>query len=83
MNASVYREDVACIVSAYGSQIVVTNTTLTSNMHIATMGNGQENSSLELIDCTINHSSDTYEAFHFMKPGALIVNGEVIPVPEQ
>ena len=83
MNASVYREDVACIVSAYGSQIVVTNTTLSSNMHIATMGNGQENSSLELIDCTINHSSDTYEAFHFMKPGMLIVNGEAIPVPEQ
>ena len=76
VTATAYSEDTACIVSAYGSQIVVNHSTLTSNVHIAVMGNGQENSSLTLVDCTINHNSDAYEAYHFMKPGKLVVNGE-------
>ena len=83
VNAAAYREDVACIVSAFGSQTVVTNCTLTSNTHIITMGNGQSNNKIELTGCTINHTSDTYEAFHFMKPGTLIVDGAEITMQAQ
>ena len=69
-----YSAEMGCITAGYGAQITVTNSTLKSNIHIASICSGNGNSAIKLNNCTTEFDSETYEKYKFFKQGTIMVD---------
>ena len=70
-----YSAEMGCITAGYGAQIEVTDSTLSSNIHIASICSGNGNSVIKLNNCTTYFDSETYEQYKFYDQGTIMVNG--------
>lgn len=70
-----YSAEMGCVIAGYGAQIEVTDSNLSSNIHIASICSGNGNSTIALNDCAMT-AGDTYEQYKFYDEGSILVDGE-------
>ena len=69
-----YSQEIGCVIAGYGAQIKVNDSTLSSNVHIASICSGDGNCVIALNDCTITHNpvNQSYEAYEFHDEGSIL-----------
>ena len=74
-----YSPIMGAVMAGYGAQIEVNNSTLSSNVHIASICSGAGNCVIALNDCTIVHNpvDQTYEAYEFHDEGSILFSHHV------
>lgn len=64
LSSPAYNEMNACVIVGWGGQMTVTNSTLISNTHVASVLS-KPSSKITLEGCTITASNPSYDAFYF------------------
>ena len=74
-----YSPTMGAVMAGYGAQIEVNNSTLSSNVHIASICSGDGNCVIEINDCTIVHNpvNRSYEAYEFYDEGSILFSQHV------
>jgi hypothetical protein len=74
-----YSPIMGAVMAGYGAQIEVNNSTLSSNVHIASICSGDGNCVIEINDCTIVHNpvNRSYEAYEFHDEGSILFSHHV------
>ena len=74
-----YSSTMGCVIAGYGAQIEVNNSTLSSNVHIASICSGKGNCVIKINDCIIAHNpvNQSYAMFEFLDEGEILISCHV------